>query len=322
MIRRAFIAALLGAVLPIAAPLRAQAERVHRIGIIGLVRRPSEDVLRAAMRDLGYVEGRNVVYEARHAAGDAGRLPELARELLRLKVDVIITAGAPAALAAREATSTVPIVLWGAGDPVGTGLVRDVSRPGGNLTGIAELSTELTSKRLEVFKEAVPSLRRLAVIWNAGDRSMTLRFNEVESTAPRLQLAVTPLPIRKLDDFDGVFDAMAGDPPDGLFVVTDALTRIKEGALFEFARRQKLPTMFEFATSVTDGGLLSYGPSIAEMAPRAAAFVDKILKGARPGDLPLETPVGWHLAVNLKTARAIGLTIPPNLLARADEVIE
>jgi putative ABC transport system substrate-binding protein len=319
MRRRAFLTALFSAILPSA---RAQQGRVYRVGVLGLLRRPSEEVLREAMRKLGYVEGKNVVYEARYGQGLPERMPELAAELARAKVDVIVTAGHLAAEAAKQATSTVPIVLWGSGDPVGTGLVRDVSHPGGNLTGISELSTELTAKRLELFKEAVPGLRRLAVIWNAGDRAMTLRFNEVETAAPALRLGVTAVPIRKLDDFDAAFDALARDQPDGIFVVTDSLTRLKEGALFEFARSRRVPTMFEFDTSVRDGGLVSYGPSIAEMAPRAAAFVDKILKGAQPGDLPLETPVRWYLVVNVKTAKALGIELPPTLVARADEVIE
>jgi putative ABC transport system substrate-binding protein len=323
MRRREFIG-LLGwaATWPLASQAQAQKDKVYRIGILSLLKRPSEQVFRDAMRDLGYVEDKNVRYDARYAEGNADQLPNLAAQLVRLNVDVMVTAGGPAAEAARQATTSVPIVLWGAGDPIGTGLITNVSHPGGNLTGITELSTELTSKRLQLFREAVPNLHRIAVLWNAGDRAMTLRFQEVETAAPGLQLSVMPLPIRKLDDFDTAFDAMMRDRPDGVLVVTDALTRLKEGSLFEFVRSQRLPTMFEFPPSAKDGGLLAYGPSIAEMAPRAAAFVDKILKGAKPGDLPLETPVRWYLVVNLKTARAIGLEIPTSILLRADEVIE
>ena len=323
MKRRAFIAALgSAAVCPLAAGAQSQKDKVYRVGILSLLKRPSEEVFRDAMRDLGYVEGKNVLYDVRYAGGNADQLPSLAAQLVRLNVDVMVTAGGPAAEAARQTTTSVPIVLWGAGDPVGTGLITNVSHPGGNLTGITELSTELTSKRLQLFREAVPDLHRIAVLWNVGDRAMTLRFQEVETTAPGLQLSVMPLPIRKLDDFDAAFDAMRRDRPDGILVVTDALTRLKEGSLFEFARGQRLPTMFEFPPSAEDGGMIAYGPSIAEMAPRAAAFVDKILKGAKPGDLPLETPVRWYLVVNLKTARAIGLEIPTSILLRADEVIE
>ena len=299
-----------------------RADKIYRVGILDLVKRPSEDMLRGALRDLGYVEGRNAVYEARYAEGHADRLSALAADLVRLKVDVIVTAGEPAAEAAKAATATVPIVLWRVGDPIGTGLVTNVSHPGGNITGVTELSTEVTAKRLQLFKEAVARLRRIAVIWNAGDRSMRLRFQEVAAAAPGLGLSVMPQPIRRLDDFEAAFDAMARAPPDGLLVVTDSLTVLKEGALFEFARAHRLPTMFEFASSARDGGLISYGPSLAELAPRAAAFVDKILKGAKPGDLPLEAPVHWYLVVNLKTAKALGLAVPPSILLRADEVIE
>jgi putative ABC transport system substrate-binding protein len=323
MRRREFIAGLGGvAAWPLAAGAQAQKDKVYHIGILSLLKRPSEQVFRDAMHDLGYIEGRNVFYDVRYAEGNADQLPSLAAQLVRLNVDVMVTAGGPAAEAARQTTTNVPIVLWGAGDPIGTGLITNASHPGGNLTGITELSTELTSKRLQLFKEALPDLHRVAVLWNVGDRAMTLRFQEVETAAPGLQLSVMPLPIRKLDDFDAAFDAMRGNRPDGIFVVTDALTRLKEGSLFEFARGQRLPTMFEFPPSAKDGGMIAYGPSIAEMAPRAAAFVDKILKGTKPGDLPLETPVHWYLAVNLKTAKAIGLEIPTSILLRADEVIE
>jgi len=324
MRRREFINLLGGAAAawPLAAGAQAQKDKVYRVGILSLLKRPSEQVFRDAMRDLGYAEGKNVVYDVRYAEGNVDQLPSLAAQLVRLNVDVMVTAGGPAAEAARQTTTSVPIVLWGAGDPIGTGLITNVSHPGGNLTGITELSTELTSKRLQLFKEAVTGLHRIAVLWNIGDRAMTLRFQEVETAAPGLQLSVMPLPIRKLDDFELAFDAMTRDRPDGIFVVTDSLTRLKEGSLFEFARGQRLPTMFEFPPSAEDGGMIAYGPSIAEMAPRAAAFVDKILKGAKPGDLPLETPVRWYLVVNLKTARAMGLEIPTPILLRADEVVE
>lgn len=299
-----------------------QPERRFRIGILGGLKRPSEDVFREAMRKLGYIDGKNTINETRYADGQAERMPQLAAELVRLKVDIIVTAGGPAAEAAKEASTTIPVVLWGAGDPVGTGLVTNVSHPGGNLTGVTELSTELTSKRLQLFKEAVPRLRRMAVIWNVGDRSMTLRFNEVEAAAPALQLSVMPLPIRKLDDFETAFAAMSRSRPDGVLVVTDSLTRLKEGALFEFVRARRLPTMFEFPSSAKDGGLISYGPSLAELAPRAAAYVDKILEGAKPGELPIETPVRCYLVVNLRTAKTIGIDLPVSILTRADEVIE
>src|SRR5262249_59457022 len=250
------------------------------------------------------------------------RMQTLAEELVRLKVDLIVTAGGPAAEAAKKATSTIPVVLWGAGDPVATGLVLNVAHPGGNITGVTELSTELTGKRMQLFKEAIPGLARVAIIWNAGDRAMSLRSAEAEAAAPGLGLSLMSLPIRQLDDFEKTFETMRRDRPDGVFMVSDALTRLREGAVFEFLRANRLPSIFEFPPAARDGALMSYGPDLAELAPIAAGFIDKILKGAKAVDLPLETPARWKLIVNLKTARAIGVTIPPAILLRADEVIE
>jgi putative ABC transport system substrate-binding protein len=299
----------------------AQPAKIYRIGILSILPRPSESVFRDAMRDLGYVEGKNVVYET-HYSGKAERLADTAADLIRAKPDVIVTAGGPAAVAAKAATATIPIVLWGAGDPVGTGLVVNVSHPGGNITGVTELSTELTAKRLQLFKDLVPRLKRVAVIWNVEDLSMSLRFQEAETAAPRLGLSIMRLPIHDVDDFETVFAALKRDPPDGVFVVTDRITAQREPALIELLRTQRIPSAFEFPPAARAGGLISYGPSIEELAPRAAAFVDRILKGAKPGDLPLEAPVRWHLIVNRRTAAAIGVEIPASILARADEVIE
>jgi ABC-type uncharacterized transport system substrate-binding protein len=318
------IAVLTSAILliPTVVAPQERSAKVYRVGILGLVQRPSEVDFRQALHDLGYIEGRNLVYETRYAGGSADRMPALADELVRLKVDIIVTAGGPAAEAAKKATSTIPVVMWGAGDPVAMGLVLNVAHPGGNITGITELSTELTAKRLQLFKEAIPGLARVAIVWNAGDRSMSLRSEEAEATAPGLGLSLMPLPIRKLEDFERAFEAMVQNRPDGVFMVSDALTRQRERALFEFLRANRLPSIFEFPPAARDGALMSYGPSLSELAPRAAAFVDKILKGAKPGDLPLEAPARWQLIVNLKTARAIGVTIPTTVLLRADEVIE
>ena len=299
----------------------AQPTKTYRIGILSILRRSSESVFREAMRDLGYVEGKNVIYEARYS-GRADRLAETAAELVRAKPDIIVTAGGPASAAAKAATATIPIVLWGAGDPVGTGLVVNVSHPGGNITGVTELSTELTAKRLQLFKDLVPRLKRVAVIWNVEDVSMSLRFQEAEAAAPRLGLSIMRLPVHDIVDYDTVFAALKRDPPDGVFVVSDRITAQREPALIELLRAQRIPSVFEFPPSARAGALMSYGPSLEELAPRAAAFVDRILKGAKPGDLPLESPVRLHLIVNRKTAVAIGVEIPASILARADEVIE
>jgi putative ABC transport system substrate-binding protein len=321
--RRTFIAGLGGAAAwPLAARAQQASAKIYHIGILSLVQRPNEGALRQALRDLGYVEGRNVVYESRYGAGSVEQLAVGADELVRLKTDIIVTSGAPAAEAAKKATNSIPVVMWGAGDPVATGLIIDMAHPGGNMTGVTELAVELTAKRLQLFKEAIPDLTRVAIIWNAGDRAMSLRFEEADTSAPRLGIQLIRFPINKSEDFAKAFDAMARERPDGVFVINDALTRLNEGALFEFLRANRLPSIFEFPANARDGAMMSYGPDLAEMAPRAAAFVDKILKGAKPGDLPLEAPVRWHLIVNLNTARAVGVTIPPEILLRADEVIE
>ncbi|TMH06222.1 MAG: hypothetical protein E6H67_06790 [Betaproteobacteria bacterium] len=323
MRRRDFIILLGGTAVacpPVTLALAQQA-KMYRVGILSILQRSSETLFRGAMRDLGYVEGKNVVYDARYS-GSADRLAETAAELVRAKPDVIVTAGGPASVAAKAATSTIPIVLWGAGDPVGTGLVVNVSHPGGNITGVTELSTELTAKRLQLFKDLVPRLKRVAVIWNLEDLAMSLRFQEAEAAAPRLGLSIMRLPVHDIVDFDAVFTALKRDPPDGVFVVSDRITAQREPALIELLRAQRIPSAFEFPPSARAGGLISYGPSIEELAPRAAAFVDRILKGAKPGDLPLEAPVRWHLIVNRRTATAIGVEIPASILARAEEVIE
>jgi putative ABC transport system substrate-binding protein len=323
MDRRKFIAGLGAAVsVPsIAGHALAQQPRIYRVGILGILRRPSESAFRDAMKDLGYVEGKNVVYLARYSQ-KMDRLAETAAELVRARPDIIVTAGGPAAAAAKAATTTIPIVLWGAGDPVGSGIIVNVSHPGGNITGVTELSTELTAKRLQLFKDVVPGLKRVAVIWNDEDRAMSLRFREAEDAAPRLGMSIKPLPIHDVDDFDAVFTALARDPPDGVLVVTDRITAEREPELIRFLIIRRMPSAFEFPQGARAGGLMSYGPSIAELAPRAAAFVDRILKGAKPGDLPLEAPVKWHLIVNRKTAQAIGIEIPQSILTRADEVIQ
>jgi putative tryptophan/tyrosine transport system substrate-binding protein len=298
-----------------------QTQKVYRVGILSTLQRPSESVFRKVMQDLGYVEGKNVVYDARYA-GSTELLPDAATALVRAEPDIIVTAGGPASLAAKKATATIPIILWGAGDPVGTGLVVNVSHPEANVTGITELSTELTAKRLQLLRETVPSLKRVAVIWNPEDRAMTLRFREAEEVAPRLGLTLIAVPIRVVEDFDAAFVMMARDSPEGVLFVSDQVTARRRAALIQFMTAHHLPSIFEFPEEARAGGLMSYGASIAELAPRAAAMVDRILKGAKPSELPLEAPVRWRLVVNLKTATAIGLDVPRTVLAGADEVIE
>ena len=270
---------------------------------------------------MGYVEGQNIAIERRYANGQMARLPQLAAELAHLPLDVILTQSFPAALAAKEATSTIPIVVMGAGDPVATGLVASFARPGGNITGVSALETELSGKRLELLKEAFPKLARVAVLWNAADFGMTLKFREIELAAQALRVAVQALAVREAKDFDGAFSEMMRKRPDALFVITDPLTQLNRKQLLELATKSRLPAMYENSPYVDDGGLMAYGPSQAENLQIALHHVDKILKGTKPSELPIEQPTKFEFIINLKTAKQLGLTIPPNVLARADRVI-
>jgi putative ABC transport system substrate-binding protein len=270
---------------------------------------------------LGYVEGQNIAIERRYANGQMDRLPQLAAELAHLPLDVILTQSFPAALAAKQATSTIPIVVMGAGDPVATGLVASFARPGGNITGVSALETELSGKRLELLKEAFPKLARVAVLWNAADFGMTLKFREIELAAQALRVAVQASAVRELKDFDGVFSEMMRKRPDALFVITDPLTQLNRKQLLELATKSRLPAMYENSPYVDDGGLMAYGPSQAENLQIALHHVDKILKGTKVSELPIEQPTKFEFIVNLKTAKQLGVTIPPAVLARADRVI-
>jgi ABC-type uncharacterized transport system substrate-binding protein len=278
--------------------------------------------LRQALRELGYVEGTNVTYEARYAEAKRERFPALAAELVGLKVDLIMTRGGPAAEAVKEATSTIPIVIIGAGDAVATGLIASLARSGGNVTGISDPAAEQSAKRLEFLKDAVPKASRIAVLWNAEDRAMTLRYREVERAARILRVTIQPLGVREPDDFDVAFSAMTRERPDALFLVTDALTTLNRKRILDFAATHRIPAMYEFGFLVKDGGLMSYGPDQGETLRRVAVYVDRILKGTKPADLPVEQPTRYYLLINLKTAKALGLMIPQQLLLRADEVIQ
>jgi putative ABC transport system substrate-binding protein len=324
--RRAFLATLAGGFLAPAAAGAQQAGKVWRIGLlVGGARTPDgapPAALRQALQALGYVEGKNVTYVGRWAEAKHDRLPGLAADLVGLKVDVIVTMGGPAAEAAKQATSTIPIVVTGAGDAVATGLIASLARPGGNVTGITDQAAELSAKRLELLKEAVPKASRIAVLWNADDRAMTLRYREVERAARILHVTIQPLGVREPEDFDTAFSAINHDHPDALFLVTDALTTLNRRRILDFAAARRIPAMYEFGFLVRDGGLMSYGPEQADNLRRVAVYIDRILKGAKPGDLPAEQPTRYYLLVNLKTARALGLTIPQSILVRADEVIQ
>ena len=270
----------------------------------------------------GYVVGRNLVFERRGAEMQLDRLPTLAEELVASKVDVIVAVGHLAALAAKRTTNKVPIVVVGAGDIVDSGLIDSLARPGGNLTGVSEAAPELSTKRLELLKEAVPSVHRVAMLWNAADVAMTHRYQAASGAARTLDLLVQPFGVRGPADFDDAFVAMARDMPDAILLVSDALTALNHKHVLKFANAHKLPIVYEYERYVHDGGFMSYGPDQGELAERAAELAVRILKGARPSDLPAEQPTRFRLVINLQTAKTLGLALTQPILLRADEVIE
>lgn len=326
MTRRLFsiCAALAVLAMPLAA-LAQQTGRLVRIGYLsGAVRPPDGAVplpLRAALQALGYAEGKDIVYEGRWGEVNNTRLPALAAELAALKPDVIVTQGSPSAAAARQATTTTPVVVFSAGDVVETGLVSSLARPGGNVTGVNDPASLLSAKRLELLKELVPSTTRVAVLWNAGDAAMTLRYRHIEKAAQLLRVAIQPLGVREPDDFDVALDTMGRARPDALMMVTDALTSLNRKRVLNYAAANGIPAIYEFAAVVRDGGLMSYGSDNSETLKLVADYVHRIVKGARPADLPVEQPNRYFLVINQQTAKALGLTIPPTILLRADEVI-
>ncbi len=299
--------------------------RVPRIGRLSIASGPgpNEEAFRQGLRELGYVEGQTIVIEYRWAEGKVDRLPDLAAELVSLKVAVIVTGpGSLPPEAAKLATTTIPIVFVGGGDPVGTGLVASLAHPGGNITGMGAMDTELSAKRLELLKEAVPKLSRVAVLWNSTDFAMSLQFREVQVAARTLGLTLQAVAVRAPADFDRAFAAITSGHAQALLTIADALTVLHRSRIVEFAAKNRLPAMYTNTFFAVDGGLMSYGPNQPEMFRRAAAFVDKILKGAKPADLPVEQPMRFELVINLKTAKALGLTFPQSILLRTDQVIQ
>ena len=316
MKRRDFVRA--AAAAGIAWPAGALAQvpgKTYRIGVLGLAdnKSPFEAPLANGLAKHGYVVGRNVTIERRPA--------QLVSELVASKVDLILAIGYRAAVAAK-ADTTLPVVIFSAGDPVQTGLADSLARPGGHLTGISDVSAEVTPKRLELLKEFAPNLRRVAMLWNADDLAMTLRYKASEAGAKALGIDVQALGVREPADFDQAFDAMRRDPPDAILMVSDPLTNLNRVKVFEFAAAQRLPGIYEYDFIARAGGLMSYGLDIDESFDRVGALVDRILKGAKPAELPFEQPTLFRFVLNLKAAKAIGLEAPPSLLARADEVIE
>jgi putative tryptophan/tyrosine transport system substrate-binding protein len=324
--RRAFITLLGGAAAtwPLVASAQ-QAGKVYRIGFLFYGSpgpSPEVEAFRQGLREHGYVEGQNIAVEYRFASGQVGQLPELAAELVRLKVDVIVTPTTPASMAAKQATSTIPIVIAGVADAVGAGLVADFARPGGNVTGLTSISAELGGKRLELLKGVVAKASRVAVLYNPADRSNVLVLKELEEAAPALGMTLQPLEVREPGEFEGVFAAMNRERADALFGAADVLTYEHRKTVVDLAAKSRIPTLWGHRQFVDAGGLMSYAVNFYDQCRRAATYVDQILKGAKPGDLPVQQPTKFEFIINLETAKALGLTIPPTLLALADEVIE
>jgi putative tryptophan/tyrosine transport system substrate-binding protein len=306
---------------PLAA--RAQRAKVYRLGILANARGPGpwEGFFRG-LRDLGYVDGQNLIVEWRYSEGQGERWPELAGELVGLKVDAIVVFTTPAALAAKQATSTIPIIIPTAIDPVGAGLAASLARPGGNVTGVGLLLPEISAKGLSLLKEAVPGLTRVAVLWNAGNPALAPVWREVEPAAGAMGLVLHSQQVREPQDFAGAFVAIAQQRPEGLLILIDALVNQYLSRIVEWMVRERLPAVSTSRLFAETGALMSYGPSFPDVFRKAAGYVDRVLKGAKPADLPFQQPTEFELVINLKTARALGLTLPPLLLTRADEVIE
>jgi ABC-type uncharacterized transport system substrate-binding protein len=323
--RREFVALLAGAA---AWPIGARAQQAGKLPIIGYLGQSTLAVesqrvagLLQGLRELGWTEGRTVAIEYRWGEGRIERAAEIATEFVRLKVDVIVTAGTPQTIAARQATSHIPIVFASAGDPVGSGLVATLARPGGNVTGLSTQAVDLAGKRLEFLREVVPGPGRLAVMGNVGNPSIVLEMRELKAAAHTLGFEIVALEIHKTEDIVPAFESLKGRA-DALYVVFDALVSANWNRINTLALGARLPTMSANPAHVEVGALMSYAPNGPALFRRAADYVDKILRGAKPGDLPVEQPTKFDLVINLVTAKALGLTIPPALLARADEVIE
>ena len=306
-----------------------QPKKVPRIGYLSSVDAVREssraEAIRLALRELGHIEGQNIATDYRYAEGKADRYPELTAELVRLKVDIIVAAGGAGVIrAAKNATKTIPIVMLGGGaDPVEAGLVESLARPGGNVTGVTNLTRELGGKRLELLKEAVPKLARVAVLYDPAFPTNALEVKDVLPVAARaLGLTVRSWEVRSADDFDRVFAALTKQRPDGLYVPAGPLMRANGKRIAGLALKSRLPSIYESREAVDADGLMSYGADLADSYRRVAIYVDKILKGAKPADLPVEQPTKFELIINMRTAKQIGLTIPPNVLAQADKVIK
>jgi putative ABC transport system substrate-binding protein len=319
---------LLTTVLLISAPF-AQAQQTARIPRIGILisssasfNSPRVEAFRQRLRELGYVEGKNIVIEYRYAEGKRERLPDLAAELVRLKVDVIVTTGVVPVLAAKKASPTIPIVFAASSDPVGSGLVSSLAQPGGTITGLSMMAPDLDGKRLELLKEAFPKIVRVAFLWQAGGMRGNLELTDMEAAAKVLGIKLLSLPVRSLGDLESAFARAKRDGAQALITSTGALIVTQLRQVLDFAVKNRLPAMYPNSEFVEAGGLMSYGPDNTDLFRRAADFVDKILKGTKPADIPVEQPTKFERIINLKAAKQIGLTIPQKVLERADKVIK
>src|SRR5215469_10877261 len=326
---RSLFAAIVFLIVPLSVDTSAQtAGKTYRVGYVALgskdfpVMKASLEGLTRGLARHGFVTGSNLIIEARFADAKPERLPGLVKELIDAKVDAIMAVSYPAARAAKDATKTIPIVIDAASDPVGTGLVASLSRPGGNVTGLSDMAAELSVKRLEFLRELVPSAKKVAMLYNASDPAMTARYHVAETVAPALGITLQPLGVREPEEFGTAFEAMKNDMPDGIMMVTDALTNLNRKRVIEFAAAHHLPTIFELGYMVHEGGLMAYGIDRAEASERAADIVVRILNGANPADLPIEQPTLFHLTVNPTVAKKLGLTIPQSILIQADDVVE
>jgi putative ABC transport system substrate-binding protein len=325
MIVRAVLAAALALGL-LAAPLAASAQqppgKTARIGFLGDVPPFLDEAFRQGLRELGYVEGQNIAIEYRSSEWKFERLPGLAAELVRLKVDVIVAANTRATEAAKQATSTIPIVFTVSGDPVAEGLVASLARPGGNLTGLATISPELVGKQLEMLKAVAPKVSRVALLQNPTQPSHSRAVRQAEDAARVLRVQLQVLKARTPSEIEAAFAAMRSQRADGVLVLRDAEFRAQRAQIVALAAKHRLPGMYGLREEAEAGGLMAYGASVPQLFRRAATYVDRILKGAKPADLPVEQPTKFELVINLKTAKALGLTIPPSLLQQADQVIQ
>ena len=325
MDRRRFVGAAAASLLAVGAV----AQQTHRVWRVGVLETVSTDLnaanleaLREGLRGLGYIEGRNLIVEYRSADGRGDRFPDLADDLVRLNVDVIVTRGTPATLAAKNASRTIPIVMARSGDPVGSGLVTNLARPGGNVTGLSTLTVESEAKRLELIREIVPGVARIAALSNMGTPNSPPQWKEIEMAAQALGVQSLLLDVRKREELAPAFESATKARIDAIVVGQDALLQANRRLVAELAAVHHLPAIYRSREFTESGGLISYGPNYPEFYRHAAIYVDKILRGARPGDLSIEQPTKFELVINLKTAKALGITIPQPLLLRVDEVIQ